>query len=265
MSELALVVIHRELHIDRGDRVFVVFDLRFRQGGLIVGAPVNRLESLVDVAIAVHLSEDAHLIGFEAGVHRIVRMLPVADDTEALEARHLDLGVLLGIVVAGAAEVGGGHFLVVELLLLDDRALNGHSVVVPAGDVGDIAAAHHVAAIDEILQGLVQCMAHVDVAVGEGRAVMEREERLALVLLQLQVVQIHFFPFLEHIRFAFGETGTHREVGFGEVQAGIIILGHIKFSWCQYKIISRKRGVRFRATPRHDSAFRSSLQIDPAT
>ena len=262
MAELALVVMHRELHIDRGDRVFVIFDLRLGQGGLVMSAPVNRLEALVDVAVAIHLAEDTHLVGLEAGVHRVVRMLPVADDTETLEACHLDFGIFLGIVVAGTAEIGRGHFLVVELLLLDNGAFDGHAVVVPAGDVGDIAAAHHIAAVDEILQGLVQRMAHVDVAVGEGRSVMEREKRLALVLLQLQVVQIHLFPFLEHVRLALGEAGTHREVGFRQVQAGIIILGHRKISWYQYKIISRKRGVRFRATPRHDSAFRSSLQVE---
>ena len=165
MAELALVVMHRELHIDRGNRVVVIFDLRLGQGGLVMGAPVDRLEALVDMAVAIHLAENAHLVGLEAGVHRVVRMLPVADDAKALEARHLDLGISFGIVVAGAAEVRRGHFLVVELLLLDDGALDGHAVVVPAGDIGDIAAAHHIAAVDKVLQGLVQRVTHMDISV----------------------------------------------------------------------------------------------------
>ena len=165
MAELAFVVMDGELHVDRGDRVIVILDLRFGQGGLVMRAPVHRLKAFVDMAVPVHFAEDPHFIGLKAGVHRIVWVFPVSDNAEPLKAFHLDFGILLGISMTGAAEVRSGHFLVIELLLLDDCAFNRHAVVVPAGNIGDIAAAHHIAAVDKVLQGLVQGVTHMDISV----------------------------------------------------------------------------------------------------
>ena len=118
----------------------------------------------------------------------------------------------------------------VELLLLDDGAFDGHAVVVPAGDVRDIAAAHHVAAVDEVLEGLVQRVAHVDVAVGERRSVVQGEQGLALVLLQLQVIEIHLIPAPEHLGLPLRKTGAHGKIGFRQIQCLIIIFGHMVLS-----------------------------------
>ena len=226
MRKLSLVVVHRELHIDRVNRVFVVFNLGLGPGGLVMIAPVDRLQTLVDMAVAVHFPEDADFVRLKAGVHGEVGVFPVTDDAEALEAFHLFIDVLLGIVMAGTAEIRGGHLFVVQLLLLDNGAFNRHAVVVPAGNIGDPAAAHHVAAVDEVLQGLVQGVAHMDVAVGKRRAVMQREERLALVLFQLQVIEIHFFPAFEHLGLAFRQSCAHGKIGFRQIQGGIIVFGH---------------------------------------
>ena len=101
---------------------------------------------------------------------------------------------MVGELVAGGAEIRHAHGLVVELVLLDDGGLNGHAVVVPAGDIGGVVAPHGIAAGDEVLQGLVQGVAHVQGAVGEGRAVVEGEQGLALVLLQQLVVKVQLLP-----------------------------------------------------------------------
>ncbi len=224
MGELAQIVRHRELHVHGGDGVVLILDLGLGQRGLVLGAPVDRLEPLVDVPVLVHLAEHAHFLRLEALVHGQVGVLPVGDHAETLEALALPVNVLFGVGVAGGAEIGHGHGLVVELLLLDDGALDGHAVVVPAGDVGRVVPAHRVGADDEVLDGLVERVAHVDIAVGEGRAVVQREARMAFVLFQHLMVEIELLPVPEHLRLARGQTGAHGEVGLRQVHGGFEVL-----------------------------------------
>ena len=144
-------------------------------------------------------------------------MLPIGHDAEALEALALDADVFFGVFMAGGAEIRHAHGLVVELLLLDDGRLDGHTMVIPAGDIGRPVAAHGVGAHDEILEGLVEGVAHVDVAVGEGRAVVQGETGLALVLLEHLMIDVLLLPAAEHFRLTLGQTGPHGKIGFREV------------------------------------------------
>ena len=125
--------------------------------------------------------------------------------------------------MAGGTELRHRHLLVVELVLLDDGRLNGHTVVVPARDIGGIVPPHGGGAGDEVLDGLVQGVAHVQVAVGEGRAVVERETGLALVLFQQLIVQVHVVPALEHLRLPLGQTGPHGKFSLGEIDGLVVI------------------------------------------
>ena len=145
-------------------------------------------------------------------------MLPVGDDADALEALHLTVDVFLRKLLAGHAELGNGHGLVVELVLLDDGRLDGHTVVVPTGNERRVVAAHRIQAHDEVLQRLVERVAHVDVAVGERRAVMQGKTGLALVLFQQLAVNVELLPRLQHGRLALRKTRAHRETGFVHVQ-----------------------------------------------
>ena len=133
-----------------------------------------------NLALAVHLTEDLDLLRFEGLVHGQIGVLPVGDDAETLEALALTVDEVAGELLAGLAEFGDRHGLVVELVLLDDRGLDGHAVVVPAGHVGRVIAAHGLLADDEVLEGLIERVAHVDVAVGERRAVVQNEAGLAI-------------------------------------------------------------------------------------
>ena len=64
------------------------------------------------------------------------------------------------------------------------------------------------------LRRLVQCVAHVDVAVRERRAVVQDERGLALVLFEHQAVDVDLVPVLQHRRLALRQAGAHREIGF---------------------------------------------------
>ena len=173
------------------------------------------------MAVFIHLAENAGLHRLKAGVHGLIRMLPVADNAHALEALALNVDVVVGVCVAGRAEVGEAHGLVIELLLLDDGRL-----VIPAGDVRRIVAAHCVSARDEVLDGFVQRVTHVQSTVGERRAVVKVEQGLALVLFKHLVVDVHLLPMLEHIGLALGQSRAHRELGLREIECCVILLCH---------------------------------------
>ena len=142
IRELALIVVQGELDIDRGAGIVLIFDLGLSQRRLIVVAPVDGLQALIDVALFVHCTEDLDLFRLKAGGHGLIRMLPVGHDAEALETLHLDINIMLRKVMAGGTELRNGHGLVVQLVLLDDGGLNGHAVVIPAGDIRGIIPAH---------------------------------------------------------------------------------------------------------------------------
>ena len=139
-------------------------------------------------------------------------MLPVAEDAEAAEAAHLTVDEVLCKGLTGIAELRDRHGLVVELVLLDDGGFNGHAVVVPAGNIGRVIAAHRMGADDEVLERLIERVAHVDIAVGERRAVVQDERRLALVLFEHQAVDVDLVPVLQHARLALRQARAHREV-----------------------------------------------------
>ena len=222
--ELSQIVVHGEFDIYGGAGVVMILYLGLGQSGLVLGAPVHGLQALVDIALFEHLAEDLDLLGLKAGVHGLVGMLPVADDAHALEALHLHVDIVLGKLVAGGAELRHAHLFAVQLVLLDDGGLYGHTVVVPAGDIGGIVAPHGIGAGDKILQRLIQGVAHVQIAVGEGRAVMEVEKRLALVLFQHHVVDVQLLPVIQHIRLALCQRSPHGKIGFREVECGVKIL-----------------------------------------
>ena len=223
MGELAQIVVHGELHIHRGAGVVLILDLRLGQRRLVVGAPVHGLEALVDVALLIHLAEHTDLLRLEGGVHGLIGVVPITHHAHALEALPLDIDIVVGKLMAGRAELRHAHGLAVELVLLDDGALDGHTVVVPAGDIGGVVAPHGVGSGDDILEGLVHGGAHVDAAVGKGRAVVEIEEGLALVLLQQLVVHVLLLPALEHLRLPLGQARPHGKVGLGQVDGLVVI------------------------------------------
>ena len=212
--QLAQIILHGELDVDGGTGVVVVLDLGLGHGGGTHGTPVHGLQTLVDIALVEHPAKDLDFLRLKVLVHGAVGVLPVAHHAQALEARHLTLDIGLGKFLAGGAELGDGHGLVVELALFDDGGLNGQTVVVPAGDVGGVIAHHGVAADDEILQRLIQGVTHVDVAVAEGRAVMQHEGGEILVLFQHGLIEVLLLPAAEHTRLPGGQTRLHGEIGF---------------------------------------------------
>ena len=69
-------------------------------------------------------------------------------------------------------------------------------------------------------------MAHVQVAVGIRGAVVQNEDRLALVFFHQLVIQFILLPMLQKTRLALGQAGTHRKISFWQIDRIVIILLH---------------------------------------
>ena len=115
--------------------------------------------------------------------------------------------------------------LTIQLVLLDDSGLDGHTVVIP-GRKGNAIAGHHVGLVDKILQDLVQGVAHVDISVGKGRAVVQDIQGLILGILLHFVVKIDGVPVFQHFRLTLGESRTHGKFGTGQVQCAGVVFCH---------------------------------------
>lgn len=92
----------------------------------------------------------------------------VADNAHADEIGLLDFNPLLGIGQALSAEFQRRHVGPVFAGILQYRIFDRKSVGIPAGDIVGLKACHVLVADDDILQGLVQCMADMNLAVGIG-------------------------------------------------------------------------------------------------
>ena len=172
-------------------------------------APEHGALGAVDEALLHELREGAHDVGLVAGGEREIRILPIAEDAEALEGLALDVDELAGVGLGTRAHLRRGEVLG----FLDHFELDGQTVAVPAGDEGRMEAGHRLRFHDEVLQHLVQRGAHVHIAIREGRAVMQDELRLAGHLLHDALVKAGCLPLREALRLAGHEIGFHGKVG----------------------------------------------------
>ena len=159
-------------------------------------------------------------------------MVPIPHHAQPLEAVPLHVHIALGEVMAGGAELRHAHGLAVELVLLDNSGLDGHAVVVPAGDIGGVAAPHGGGTDHKVLDGLVQSGAHMDVAVGEGGAVVESEAGLPLVFLEELMVEVHVLPALQHPRLPGRQARPHGKLRLRQVD-GLVIIHLPVFLLCE--------------------------------
>ena len=98
-------------------------------------------------------------------------------------------------------------------------------MAVPAWNKRRAEAGHRFGFHNEVLEDFVQRGAHVDIAVREGRAVVEKVERGVLPALLDFGVEAAGFPLGEDFGFALGKARLHREIGFRKVD-GVFVAAH---------------------------------------
>jgi hypothetical protein len=217
---------HEELHPDGDGDVVLVFDLRLGERGLEGDGPIDRLLAAVNEALLDEGGEGAEDVGLEGRGLRLVFVLPVGEDADALELRGLLRDPAFGELIAFGAHLRRGQSEVLLLDLLADLLLDGQAVAIPARHVGRAEALHGLVAVDDVLEGLVQRGADMDVAIGERRAVMQHEGALGAVrALGLDlVVEIELLPVGHPARFALGQTRPHGKISLGQ-QEGVFEFG----------------------------------------
>ena len=158
-------------------------------------------------------------------VERQVRIVPIAQHAEPLELRALDVDVFARVGLAGLADGGGVGGGVAGLAhVLGDLELDRQPVAIPARHVGRAEAAQGLVLDDDVLENLVQRGADVDVAIGEGRAVVQ-DELLARPArwAWMCCVEPGGLPLLQPLRFPRDQVGLHREIGLRQVQCVLVV------------------------------------------
>mmetsp|Transcript_42070 Transcript_42070/g.96437 ORF Transcript_42070/g.96437 Transcript_42070/m.96437 type:complete len:492 (+) Transcript_42070:1865-3340(+) len=214
---------HLEAHVDGGGGVLLrVLQLRLREGGPAGGRPVHRLAPAVDVALEVHLSEHAELRRLVLGLQREVRRVEVAPhavphERVALARHRLPREARRPLAQLQRRELSP----LAGLHRLQHLQLNRQAVAVPAGDVGGLPPLQQHVPVDDVLQDLVERVAHVQLAVGVRRPVV-KHERLAGVGRRQLRVDLLVGPELLELGLARERVGALREGCVGEQDGGAV-------------------------------------------
>ena len=188
LCEHALVVSHAELDKDGVAGIVLVLDLCLGKCGVAVRAPVNGLQTLVEIAVLHHLTEHLDLTCLVLRTECQIGMIVVTNGAQTLELLLLVFHMRQCKILTCLAEVNGRDRAVLHAHLLECLELDGKSVGIPAGHIGGIEAGHVLLLDDEILEHLVQRRTDMNGTVGIGRAVMEHETGLAHILLHHRVI-----------------------------------------------------------------------------
>ena len=200
-----------KVHINRWRYLVLILDFGFCQSRACAVAPEHRALHAVDEILLNELGEGAHDIRFVSWIKREIGLLPVREDTKALEAVALDVDVFAGVFLGFLADFNrakSGAFF-------NHAEFDGQSMAVPTRHERGVIAEHGLGFDDEIFEDLVQRCAHVDIAIGKGRAVVKDELLRAFALGLDTLIKPGGFPFGKAFRLPFREAGPHREIRDG--------------------------------------------------
>ena len=167
-DDIAAAVGQRVADIPEMAGLVGVFDLRVGQRSHAVRTPVDDAAALIDEALVVKLAERLTDGLGAALVHREARARPVAADAHLLLLLHDAVSVLLlprpdALEELLAAKIVAGQIFFGAQPLLD-LDLRGDARVIDAGDPEGTVALHPLVAGQDILEGGVHRMAHMELS-----------------------------------------------------------------------------------------------------
>ena len=140
----------------------------------------------------------------------------------------LNINVFAGVSLAGFANGRGVGAGVTGLPhVLGNFKFNRQTVTIPAWHIRHAEAAQRFVFDDDVLENLVEGGADVDIAVGEGRAVMKDKFFRAGAGSLNFFVESGRFPLFQPVRFPGDEVGLHREIGARQIQCVFVV--HLTF------------------------------------
>ena len=213
----------RKFHIHSRVVAVLIFDLRFGERSLGAGAPKNRLLRLVNQSFLNEDRECAQDFRFVFWIERKIRMFPIAEDTEPFELLALKIDILARERIATFANFQRRQIA----RLFNDFVFDRQSVTVPARNVGRTFAEHGLRFHDKIFQDFVERGAHVDVAVGERRAIVKHEQLLVFARLLDLLIKLRFIPHLEQLLLARRQIRLHWKIRARQIERVFVIFwGH---------------------------------------
>ena len=163
--DVFVFTLHIVAEVEQFATALLVDDLLVADGGQRLGVPVDHAHAAVDEPLVVEVDEYAddalvaHLVHGEGGA------VPVAGGTEAAQLLEDDAAVLLFPLPGVFQEVFAAERPFVDALFgqhLDHLGLGGDGGVVGAGHPAGVLALHAGAADEDVLDGVVEHVAHVE-------------------------------------------------------------------------------------------------------
>ena len=227
-----------EIDVDREVFAILVFQFRLGERRFVGDGPMHRLERAIHQALLDEVREHFQRRALECRRHRHVRVRIVCERQQPFHLPGLQFDISLGGLLAFPAH---GHLALVvgkpghlgQLAgfkkFLHHFVLDGEAVTVPAGDIRAVQAvggAHGLGAHHQVLERLVHQVAHVDVAVGVWRAIVEGELGLAGPLGADGFVQslagADRAPAFDAGGLVLHQIRLHGETGLGEVECVLV-------------------------------------------
>ena len=175
--------------------LLVIDDLGVRERRLAVRAPIDDAVAAINETFLVIAHEGVHHSGGQILVHREGFLGPVAGGAQTFELLDDPAAVLLfpcprALEELFPAHVGFGEpFLLLHLL--DDLDLCRDGCVVGAGQPQRLESAHTLEAGDDVLDGMIEGVTHVQLSRDVGRGHHDRERLLLVVGMSLEVLALH--------------------------------------------------------------------------
>ena len=151
---------------------FFVDHLLVADGGESYGVPIDHAHTAVDEPFAVEVDEDADDAFVARVVHSEGGAVPVARGTEPTQLLEYDAAVLLFPLPSVFHELIAGEAALIDAAVgqhLDHLGLGGYRGVVSAWHPASVLPLHTGAADEDILDGVVEHVAHVEHTSDVGR------------------------------------------------------------------------------------------------
>ena len=202
---------------NRRTGVVFVLDFGFGESRAVVDTPIDGLAAAIDVAFFHEVEKGLGGLRLVREVHRQVRLLPAAEDAEALEVAAVLVHVARGKFAALAAKFIGRNFALAAELFFD-LGLDGQAMAIPAGHIRGVVACHAPGLDNQVFHDLVQTGAEMDRARRIRRSVVEDEKRAALARREDAVVKPRFLPRGELLGLVLRQARLHGEIGLEQVE-----------------------------------------------
>ena len=196
-----------------------VFYLSLRQGCFALCAPVYRLEAPVNIAVFRQFIKTRDYGLFVFRFQGQVWIIPIAENPQPFEFNLLDADVFNRKLMRQFPEFHLVHVVLCLFHLLEKLVFYRHAVAIPSRHIRRVVPLHGFEFNDDVLQGFIQRVAYVDIAVSVRRAVVEYILRLTLLFCAYRLIKIRIFPFFKDAGLFVRQIAFHRKISFRKIQS----------------------------------------------